>query len=157
MPQAPIKDRFKCGFWWKLSDDVVRTKRGRTVRETFKRDYDHAYLVYFNDNRNPLELIARFSDKRNGKVEDPPHDHQRMYPHCWFNLHGFLPLNRCFLHRKKYKEICKSNQISYEDMKKTHNAAEICKDQHKTLERVREAIESKLREAGPTPRPRGTA
>jgi hypothetical protein len=160
MPQAqpaPYLARLLCGFWWKLSDDVVRTGKGSTVRGKFGHDHDHAYLVYFNDNRSPVKIIGRFSHERNGKVLDPPHEHISRFHDCWLDRRGFLPLHPCFLHKRAVQNICTADERTYKDMWERHGAAEICKDDHQTLARVREAIESKLREAGPTPRPRGTA
>jgi hypothetical protein len=160
MPQAqhvPHLERLCCGFWWKLSDDVVRTKNGSTVRRKYGHEHDHAYLVYVNDNRSPAELIGRFSDKSNGKVPDPPHEHRSRFRDCWLDRRGILPLRLCFLHREVVYEICTAAERTYEDMWNRHSAAEICKDEYQTLLRVRAAFESKTRDAGPTPRPRGTA
>lgn len=160
MPQAqhaPHLERLRCGFWWMLSDDVVRTKSGSTVRGKYGHEHDHAYLVYVNDNRSPAEVIGRFSDKSNGKVPDPPHEHGSRFRDCWLDRQGLLPLRLCFLHREVVYEICTAVERTYEDMWNRHSAAEICKDEHKTLSRMQAAFESKMRDAGPTPRPRGTA
>jgi hypothetical protein len=155
MPQeqhAPYWARLVCGFWWMFSDDVVRTKKGSTVREHYLHDHDHAYLVYINDNRNPAEVIGRYKKRKNGKVIDPPHEHRSRFRDCWLDKEGFLPLKPFFIHREKIYEICTAVERTYEDMWKRHGAAEICKDEHQTHRRVHQAIESKMRDARPTPR-----
>lgn len=154
---APPLVRLTCGFWWELSDDVVRTRKGTTVRGEFGHDHDHAYLVYVNDNRSPAKVIGRFSHKSNGKVQDPPHEHRSRFRDCWLDKPGFLPLRLCFLHKKEVYKICTAVERTYEDMWDRHSAAEICRDEYQTLGRVRAALESKMRAAGPTPQPRGTA